>query len=84
MSSEFKRRGLSGLVRKERTDVGERRITLHRLREAIEGLALEKAPLPRSVHRFNVYNLHRDNSRPRQADASGSSLGSVSQVSICR
>lgn len=50
--ANYKRQGLAGLVRKERTDVGERRTTSSRMREAIEGLALEKPPLPlSSVHR---------------------------------
>lgn len=50
--ANYEREGLAGLVRKERTDVGERRTTSTRLREAIEGLALEKPPLPlASVHR---------------------------------
>ena len=50
--ANYKRDGLAGLVRKERTDLGERRTTSPRLREAIEGLALEKPPLPlSSVHR---------------------------------
>src|SRR5271170_468764 len=50
--ANYKRQGLAGLVRKERTDVGERRTTSSRMREAIEGLALEKPPLPlTSVHR---------------------------------
>jgi hypothetical protein len=40
------------LVRKGRIDSGERRTVTPRLREAIEGLALEKPPLPlTSVHR---------------------------------
>ena len=50
--ANYKRHGLAGLVRKGRIDVGERRTTSPRLREAIEGLALEKPPLPlTSVHR---------------------------------
>lgn len=44
--ANYKRQGLAGLVRKERTDAGERRTTSPRLREAIEGLALEKPPAP--------------------------------------
>jgi putative transposase len=48
----YKCEGLAGLVRKGRTDSGGRRIVSPRLREAIEGLALEKPPLPlSSVHR---------------------------------
>jgi len=48
----YKREGLAGLVRKSRMDSGERRTVTPRLCEAIEGLALEKPPLPlTSVHR---------------------------------
>ena len=48
----FKREGLAGLVRKGRIDSGERRTVTPRLCEVIEGLALEKPPLPlTSVHR---------------------------------
>ena len=50
--SVYKREGLVGLVRKGRIDSGGRRIVTPRLREAIEGLALEKPALPlTSVHR---------------------------------
>jgi len=50
--ASYKREGLVGLVRKGRGDAGERRAITPRLREAIEGLALEKPPLPlTSVHR---------------------------------
>lgn len=48
----YKRHGLPGLLRKERVDRGDRRTISPRLREAVEGLALEKPPLPlSSVHR---------------------------------
>ena len=48
----YKRAGLAGLVKKGRTDKGERRAISPRLRDAIEGLALEKPALPlTSVHR---------------------------------
>ncbi len=48
----YKRAGLAGLVRKDRIDKGERRAISQRLRKAVEGLALEKPPLPlTSVHR---------------------------------
>ena len=48
----YKREGLAGLVRKGRIDSGERRTVTPRLCEAIQGLALEKPPLPlTSVHR---------------------------------
>ena len=48
----YKREGLAGLVRKGRMDSGERRTVTPQLCEAIEGLALEKPPLPlTSVHR---------------------------------
>ncbi len=48
----YKRDGLPGLLRKERADRGDRRAISTRLREAVEGLALERPPLPlSSVHR---------------------------------
>jgi hypothetical protein len=44
--------GLAALARKGRTDQGERRIASTHLIEAIEGLALERPPLPiSSIHR---------------------------------
>ena len=48
----YKRAGLAGLVKKGRRDKGERRAISPGLRDAIEGLALEKPALPiTSVHR---------------------------------
>src|ERR1700755_220179 len=48
----YKCEGLAGRLRKGGTDSGDRRSVSPRLREAIEGLALEKPPLPlSSVHR---------------------------------
>src|SRR5258708_48126 len=48
----YKRDGVPGLVRKVRADGGGRRTISPRLREAVEGLALERPPLPlTSVHR---------------------------------
>jgi len=49
--------GLAALVRKTRADTGERRAVSVKIREAIEGLALQKPPLPiaalyRQVQRF--------------------------------
>lgn len=40
--SEYRRIGLTALVRKKRTDRGERRVVSGKLNEAIEGLALQK------------------------------------------
>jgi putative transposase len=56
--SEYRRSGLMALVRKKRTDHGERRVVSAKLKEAIEGLALQKPPLPiaalyRQVSRFS-------------------------------
>ncbi len=42
----YKRAGLAGLVKKDRIDKGERRAISPRLRDAVEGLALEKPALP--------------------------------------
>ena len=56
--SEYRRIGLVALVRKKRADRGERRSVSAKLKEAIEGLALQKPPLPiaalyRQVSRFS-------------------------------
>jgi len=48
----YRKSGLTALVRKSRADRGERRVISSKLREAIEGLALERPPLPlTSIHR---------------------------------
>lgn len=44
--SEYRRQGLVALVRKQRLDRGQRRVVSDSLKEAIEGLALKKPPLP--------------------------------------
>ena len=50
--AQYRKDGLSSLVRKPRADRGERRAVSARIREVIEGLALEKSPLPvTSIHR---------------------------------
>ena len=46
MVSEYRWSGLAALVRKKRRDRGERRAVSVKLKEAIEGLALQKPPLP--------------------------------------
>ena len=56
--SEYRRIGLAALVRRKRADRGERRVVSAKLKEAIEGLALQKPPLPiaalyRQVLRFS-------------------------------
>ncbi|MDZ4782927.1 MAG: helix-turn-helix domain-containing protein [Planctomycetia bacterium] len=56
--SEYRRIGLTALFRKKRTDRGERRVVSAKLEEAVEGLALQKPPLPiaalyRQVSRFS-------------------------------
>lgn len=44
--SEYRRRGLVALARKRRADRGERRAVSDPIKKAIEGLALQKPPLP--------------------------------------
>jgi putative transposase len=56
--AKYRRFGLIGLARKKRQDQGERRAVSAKCREAIEGLALQKPPLPiaalyRQVVRFS-------------------------------
>ena len=48
----YRKDGLAALARKSRTDQGERRLASTQLIQAIEGLALERPPLPiSSIHR---------------------------------
>jgi putative transposase len=50
--AQYRRSGLVALTRKAREDRGSRRAVSAKVREVIEGLALEKPPLPaRSIHR---------------------------------
>jgi putative transposase len=52
--AQYRREGLAGLVRKGRSDRGQRRLS-DTLRQAIEGLALKKPPLSAaSIHRQAV------------------------------
>ncbi len=51
-ASGYRKDGLIALARKSRTDQGGRRLASKQLIEAIEGLALERPPLPiSSIHR---------------------------------
>lgn len=50
--AQYREDGLQGLARKGRDDRGKRRAVSPKVQEVIEGLALEKPPLPmRSIHR---------------------------------
>lgn len=44
--TQYRRNGLAGLSRKPREDRGGRRVISQKIREAVEGLALERPPLP--------------------------------------
>jgi putative transposase len=55
--AQYRRFGLAALARKQREDRGERRAVSQKLKEIIEGLAMQKPPLPiaalyRQVRRF--------------------------------
>lgn len=52
--------GLAALARKKRTDTGERRAVSSQLKDAIEGLALQKPPLPVTVICRQVRRLAQD------------------------
>jgi putative transposase len=57
--TRFQRFGLAALVRKKRTDAGVRRAVPIKIKAAIEGLALQRPPLPitalhRQVQRFSL------------------------------
>jgi putative transposase len=58
--SEYRRRGLAALVRKKRADRGERRAVSDKLKDAIEGLALQKPPLPITALYRQVLKLSQD------------------------
>jgi putative transposase len=58
--SEYRRAGLAALVRKRRADRGERRAVSVNLKEAIEGLALQKPPLPVAALYRKVLKLSSD------------------------
>jgi putative transposase len=50
--SKYRKFGLAAFVRKAREDRGGRRVVSQKIKEAIEGLALERPPLPiRSICR---------------------------------
>ena len=50
-AGQYRREGLAGLARKERSDQGKRQLS-DSLRQVIEGLALKKPPLSAaSIHR---------------------------------
>ena len=53
-ASSYRKVGLTALARKSRTDQGSKRLASTRLIEAIEGLALERPPLPMSSIRWKV------------------------------
>ena len=55
--SAYRRHGLAALVRKRRTDRGQRRAVSDSIKKAIEGLALQKPPLPIAALYRQVFNL---------------------------
>jgi putative transposase len=58
--SEYRRHGLVALVRKKRLDRGQRRAVSDPVKEAIEGLSLQKPPLPIATFYRQVVKLARD------------------------
>lgn len=58
--AQYRQSGLKALARKSRTDRGELRAVSARLRKAIEGLALQKPPLPIAVLYRRVRELAQD------------------------
>lgn len=62
--SQYRRDGLVALVRKKRTDRGQRRAVSDKLKAAIEGLALQKPPLPVSALHRRVIKLAQEIGEP--------------------
>jgi len=58
--SQYRRHGLAALVRKKRLDRGQRRVVSISLKEAIEGLALKKPPLPITALYRQVVKLSQE------------------------
>ncbi len=58
--AQYRRFGLAALSRKKREDRGERRAVSKRLKEIIEGLALQKPPLPISALYRQVVRFSKD------------------------
>jgi putative transposase len=58
--SQYRRHGLAALVRKKRLDRGQRRVVSISLKEAIEGLALKKPPLPIAALYRQVVKLSQE------------------------
>jgi putative transposase len=67
--SEYRRHGLVALVRKKRLDRGQRRAVSEPIKEAIEGLCLQKPPLPIATLYRQIVKLARD--RGEQAPSYG-------------
>ncbi len=55
--SAYRRHGLAALIRKKRTDRGQRRVVSESIKQAIEGLALQKPPLPTATLYRQVHKL---------------------------
>ena len=62
--SQYRRDGLVALVRKKRTDRGQRRAVSDKLKAATEGLALQKPPLPVSALHRRVIKLAQEIGEP--------------------
>ncbi len=58
--SLYQQFGLTALARKKLTDTGERRVVSVRIKEAIEGLALQRPPLPVTAIHRQVRRLAQD------------------------
>src|SRR5437016_336308 len=58
--SLYRQFGLAGLARKTRTDNGQHREISAKLKEAIEGIALQKPPLPVTAICRHVQRLAQD------------------------
>jgi putative transposase len=58
--AQYLRFGLAALTRKKRADVGERRAVSVQIKKAIEGLALQKPPLPMATVYRQVCRFARD------------------------
>jgi putative transposase len=67
--SQYRKFGLMALTRKSRDDRGARRVVSPKIKAAIEGLALERPPLPYAPFAARFNSLQRPQARDLPATA---------------
>jgi putative transposase len=80
--ARYQQSGLAALARKSRADAGDRRAVSVRLREAVEGLALQKPPLPiAALHREAQRLARKLGEKPRATERYSTSFAGCPLIS---